>query len=912
MQLRATGITLVLTVALALGLSFLPLPEALRPFPGLAGDAPLEVAAQLLVPQRKKGFQQKDALTGAPVMTAGLTDTPPEALPGEDDGAFVEEPESGDTAALADRATASASAELGPVSTLPLFELREVRALERLASKVKAQHVDLEFPEALEPFFTALDGLGGGAVGTGGSSGPVRVVHLGDSQIASDHITDVVRRRLELRHGSAGPGFLFVDRPTRGAGRTVRTGEASDGWDVVKLTDRARPGLLGFSGVRFTAKPGQTTRFDVRGADRVELSFVTTTAGDGEAGELELLADGRPLKTILTRGEGESELAFTEAALPKGAQTLTVSARRGEVSLFGVALERSGRGVVYDTVGLPGAQFGVYLRATETAFTSQLRRRQPALVVLMLGGNEAYEIGRKWITLEDAKKNAEGLVDRVRGAAEGASCLLVAPMDAAVRTVGGELEPRPNTAEVGKMIREVAREKGCAFWDLYAAMGGERSVSRWLEAGLFNADLVHPRARGADVLGHLFDFAVERARLSRPLPSTVAAVRLDPPGLVDAGDGAALARVAKRLSERAVFVQLGASHTASHYFTDVVREELQKAHGDGGRGFVAAGRPSERLAAARVRRTLEGPWEIPDAREGAPGQPWGLTGIRAVGAPGAKLGIAFGVGLSGKAALPSEPTELSLFFLETPGMGRMRVRIDGEVVKEISASLPAAALGEPASPRARVERFPLKGLSHELTVENAGEGPITVFGASLDRANGGLVYDALGLPGSTVVLADGYDKRVFVEQLRERRPDAFVLFYGTNESALGDLSDEAHRRHYVSFLRTLREASPGADCVLIGPTDRLAAAKAGETSDARAAVAIDRVVKVIREVAASEGCAFWSARAAMGGPLSMRRWQSLHPPLGHEDGIHLTAEGYAALARAFADDLQAAMKRAGR
>ena len=46
----------------------------------------------------------------------------------------------------------------------------------------------------------------------------------------------------------------------------------------------------------------------------------------------------------------------------------------------------------------------------------------------------------------------------------------------------------------------------------------------------------------------------------------------------------------------------------------------------------------------------------------------------------------------------------------------------------------------------------------------------------------------------------------------------------------------------------------------------------------------------------------------MGGPFSMRRWQTLSPPLGHPDGVHLTREGYKVLAQAFVDDLLAAYR----
>jgi lysophospholipase L1-like esterase len=881
---RATGLTLALTVALALGLSFAPVPHAWRPLPSLAGDDVPGALAQLLIPQRTTGFGQKDAITGAPLLA--LEEPEPDEAPGESEeweGLDLRDSEP---------PPEHAPLELSPSATLGAAEAREVRILDRLVKRVGGQHVDLEYPEALEPFFSRIEALQRGEL-----QDKVRVVHLGDSQIASDHITDVVRRRLELRYGSGGPGFLFVDRPTRNAGRKVRTGEATDGWEVTKLTDKQRPGVFGFSGVRFTApRTQQAAQFELRNARTAELFFV----GGPQGGTVDLSADGTLVQQIRTR-LGQEDLGFQRIALPDQARMLTLSATQGEVSLLGVSLESDSPGIVYDTVGLPGALFDVYLRSPEATFVSQLGRRSPALVVVMLGGNEAYEIGRKWITLETARKNAEALVDRVRAAAPDASCLLVAPMDAAVRTVSGELEPRPNTAEVGAMIREVAQAKGCAFWDLYRAMGGDRSVARWLGAGLFNQDLVHPRARGADVLGHLFDFALERARAQRP--GARAPRFSEPPGLVAPG-GTALARVARRLGQRPVLLQLGASHTASHQFTDAVRAELQKAHGDGGRGFVAAGRPSDRLLPARVKRTLEGPWEVPDAREGQPGEPWGLTGVRAVGQKGARLSIAFGVGEKPSA----DAAQLSLFYLESSGMGRMRVRVDGVAVAELGPG-PAPGEAPPSMPRARVHPIEVKGSSHVIEVENLGEGPITVFGASLEKSASGLVYDALGLPGATVMLADGFHKPTFVEQLRARRPDAYVVFYGTNESALEGLSADTLRTHYVSLLRTLRQASPEADCLLIGPTDRIRVLPGGEVAEA---VAQERVNRTVREVAEAEGCAYWSARAAMGGPLSMRRWQSVHPPLGHPDGVHLTPEGYEALGRAFADDLNAALRAAAR
>ena len=65
-------------------------------------------------------------------------------------------------------------------------------------------------------------------------------------------------------------------------------------------------------------------------------------------------------------------------------------------------------------------------------------------------------------------------------------------------------------------------------------------------------------------------------------------------------------------------------------------------------------------------------------------------------------------------------------------------------------------------------------------------------------------------------------------------------------------------------------------------------------------------------MARQQGCAYWSARAAMGGELSMVRWQRAEPALGLPDGVHLTPVGYERLADLFLADVLAAYSHAGR
>jgi lysophospholipase L1-like esterase len=199
-----------------------------------------------------------------------------------------------------------------------------------------------------------------------------------------------------------------------------------------------------------------------------------------------------------------------------------------------------------------------------------------------------------------------------------------------------------------------------------------------------------------------------------------------------------------------------------------------------------------------------------------------------------------------------------------------------------------------------VVSFPVEGTSHVVEVKNMGGGPISVFGTAVDELYGGVGWDALGLPGSTAILADTYEKAVMEEQLRARKADLYVLFFGTNESANPAIGEDELRRANVSLLRTLRTASPEADCLILGPTDRLEKKQDGRWEEAPNT---EMVIRVLREIAQQQGCAFWSSRAAMGGPRAMTRWQQMSPPWGHEDGIHLTREGYERLASALVNDL---------
>ena len=73
---------------------------------------------------------------------------------------------------------------------------------------------------------------------------------------------------------------------------------------------------------------------------------------------------------------------------------------RGPVRLFGWVAENT-TGVTYEELGINGAQASIVLGWNEETLRSNIERRNPALIVLAYGTNEA---GRKDWTLESYRE----------------------------------------------------------------------------------------------------------------------------------------------------------------------------------------------------------------------------------------------------------------------------------------------------------------------------------------------------------------------------------------------------------------------------------------------------------------------------------------------------------------------------
>jgi lysophospholipase L1-like esterase len=372
------------------------------------------------------------------------------------------------------------------------------------------------------------------------------------------------------------------------------------------------------------------------------------------------------------------------------------------------------------------------------------------------------------------------------------------------------------------------------------------------------------------------------AKPQKPLP---------PPEPIHVGieNGAeALAPFYKALSDRTGVVRIlhfGDSHVAADIWTRDLRDAFQQRYGDAGPGLVLPG--------AVFRGYRRGGVAVK-----APVKSWqGLT-LRKPPEDGL-LGLP-GAALNGKVnALPATATaNFSNFELEVAGSGESCVSI---MLDDANTPLDRAQItGAYGMLTIQRNREPLPLAPHTLQITGC-ESASRIVGLDLRSGLPGVIYDAFGINGAQFLDQEKASARLRHDLIARLNPTLLVVSFGTNEMGRKGLNAETYEAECVRLLRALRADAGNAPMLVTGPLDR-----PGRTlkSRERFRERSDLVIAALKAAAAETGCAFWDARAAMGGYGAMLRWR--RSSLAQPDLVHLTGQGYELLAKMMFDEIMAA------
>jgi lysophospholipase L1-like esterase len=340
--------------------------------------------------------------------------------------------------------------------------------------------------------------------------GKINIVHIGDSHIQADFLTDVVRKNFQRDFGNAGRGLIV---PGRVAGTNepmnIRT-SSSQSWLSKRCVYPSQPLPIGVGGITLsTTEPGAT--INIRMTDPlIDYSFNTVTLfyqKDITSFNFSFLDTTAQQLAMIEPLSGDPFVNYSRITLPYSTrqialQTIQPSSSQKQGTIFGVSLENGQDGILYHAIGVNGAKYEHYNAAMY--FAKQTQALNPDLFIISLGTNES--IGYPYID-KNFYNHIDKLIQSLSEYNPQAQFILVTPPDAFRR----KIKPNPGIQTIREQIIRYAVENGLAFWDMYKVNGGKNSAVEWKMQGLLRPDGVHFSKDGYIYQGNLLYQAIMKS-----------------------------------------------------------------------------------------------------------------------------------------------------------------------------------------------------------------------------------------------------------------------------------------------------------------------------------------------------------------------------------------------------------------
>ncbi len=387
-------------------------------------------------------------------------------------------------------------------------------ALRLNADSIRALIRPIDFPAGndslLNPFFKELSNLSI-------DKKLIRIMHYGDSQIEGDRITSYIRNQLQLRFGGLGIGLFPVVSINPASSSYVF--DLSNNWSrfsPVQSSIESQSGnkfgaLINYSRIdqpsNFFGKTNELAAWiDLK---RANISFSQAQRfqqcrvfyGFNKA---PMMVEVKQDQTIV-----DAEIVPSSAGLKmlrwkfaNPIHNLSISFKTTESpNIYGIALDAL-EGIAVDNVALRGSA-GLEFTRIDLNFLRQFYQLlNVKLLILQFGINVVPNVIENYTYYENSFLRQ---IEAVKKACPFLSVIVIGVSDVSRNGENG-YESYPNITKIRDAQKRAAFASGCAFWDMYEAMGGHNSMPSWVYATppLAQKDFVHLNPFGAKIIGEMF------------------------------------------------------------------------------------------------------------------------------------------------------------------------------------------------------------------------------------------------------------------------------------------------------------------------------------------------------------------------------------------------------------------------
>lgn len=332
----------------------------------------------------------------------------------------------------------------------------------------------------------------------------VHITHIGDSHLQADILTGKAREQLQLNFGNAGRGFIVPYKVGRSNEPYSYQTSSNVVWQSkrnIVLSDSLPIGVGGLT--LKTEEAGASILVRVKNKPNLNYSFnkLTLFHEKGEScfdfdikdscGGTTGMISALPTKD--KRFHSESILLNYENSVYIETRIRSFT-RPPYTMLYGILLENSKPGILYNTIGINGAEYRHYNQAKY--FQEQQQVLTPDLIILSLGTNEAFSRSFDPVLFQ---LQVDTMVKNLKLNNPNAALLITTPGD----HFRNRKYKNTNIPKARSILIAYCLQNQIAYWDLFDIMGGFGSIAKWNAKKLTSKDLLHLNAKGYEVQGEL-------------------------------------------------------------------------------------------------------------------------------------------------------------------------------------------------------------------------------------------------------------------------------------------------------------------------------------------------------------------------------------------------------------------------
>ena len=336
------------------------------------------------------------------------------------------------------------------------------------------------------------------------SNSQVNILHIGDSHLQADFLTEQVRKQF---NSVSARGLVVPYKVAKTNSSYTYITKTYSNWHGKRFTKTENPLPIGIGGITIqttddSARIILTTK-DEKGFNCLKIFH----QNDESAFDFSVFDNNGnallPQAYSQNKKDYESVFYSNDLIYSVTIQNKKNNNTQWQSLIFGMYVSNGKSGVVYNSMGVNGAEFRHYNEAQY--FAEQSQALLPDLIIISLGTNEAANSKFEENTFYN---QIDKMVNDLQNYNPNATILLTTPADNYRR------KRKVNTVikRVSATIVKYCMAHNMPYWDLYLISGGYKSARFWKKHRLFAKDFLHYSRKGYEVQGTLLFEALMKNR----------------------------------------------------------------------------------------------------------------------------------------------------------------------------------------------------------------------------------------------------------------------------------------------------------------------------------------------------------------------------------------------------------------